>query len=346
MRSHSGPTLSSTANSLPSQDSDDDAIRTAAEAIRDKKAHIRLNNQMKNKLQNRPVIPRKVQTRTLSDMTRKLAEAGYDPSNLEERARVLAKARGLLDSEGRKRSAGEMDVDGSDAEGDWGDEGEGDESMEVDGDGVSRKRAKTSIVNKGKRIPGTDRQVAGLKDTSVRSCSRFCRVCCWAGSDPAVARSQEATKAVELRHFAQRHPNRMAKASESDRHIRTKMPRHLCVLSAFGVLVWQPQADPPRFTQVLWKEKGRKDEPSLEEVLFATVVFAGGPRGASGPSGVEWSGGRMARRQLFLYSIVTPHPVLVVGCLLGASLTVPLAEVCMWSLLLASFENGRVPSFC
>ena len=94
MRSHSGPTLSSTANSLPSQDSDDDAIRTAAEAIRDKKAHIRLNNQMKNKLQNRPVIPRKVQTRTLSDMTRKLAEAGYDPSNLEERARVLAKEIG------------------------------------------------------------------------------------------------------------------------------------------------------------------------------------------------------------------------------------------------------------
>ncbi|KAK4703964.1 nucleolar GTP-binding protein, partial [Phenoliferia sp. Uapishka_3] len=184
------------------EDSDEDAIRTSAEAIRDKKAMIRLNNQMKNKLQNRPVIPRKVQTRTLSDMTRKLAEAGYDPSNLEERARVLAKARGLLDAEGRKRSAEDMEMDGEenddDEEGDW-----GDESMEVDGDGVSRKRAKTSIVNRGKRTPGTDRQVAGLKDTS------------------------EATKAVELRHFAQRHPNRMAKASESDRHIRTKMPKHL-----------------------------------------------------------------------------------------------------------------------
>lgn len=116
---------------------------------------------MKNKLQNRPVIPRKVQTRTLSDMTRKLAEAGYDPSNLEERARVLAKARGLMDSESRKRSSGDMEDDGEDGE--W-----GDESMEVDGESSSRKRAKTSIVNRGKRTPGTDRQVAGLKDAEVR----------------------------------------------------------------------------------------------------------------------------------------------------------------------------------
>lgn len=145
-------------------DSDEDAIRTAAEAIRDRKAHIRMVNAQKDKLQNRPVIPRTVQTRTLSDMAKKLSAAGYDPSSLEERARVLAKARGLIGDESRKRSAGDMEVDDEDDDESWDDEEEG-----AEGEGVSRKRAKTSIVSKGKRIPGTDRQVAGLKDAEVRS---------------------------------------------------------------------------------------------------------------------------------------------------------------------------------
>ncbi|ORY90922.1 P-loop containing nucleoside triphosphate hydrolase protein [Leucosporidium creatinivorum] len=180
------------------EDSDEEAIRTAASAIRDKKANIRLINQQKNKLQNRPVIPRTVQHRTLSDMTAKLAEAGYDPSNLEERARVLAKARGLT----TKRTAGEMEVDSGDEEGEgaWGDE----DDMEVEeGDGSARKKQKTStsIVPKGKRIPGKDRQVAGL------------------GS------AEEAAKAIRLRELYQRGPSMLAKAGEADRHIRTKMPK-------------------------------------------------------------------------------------------------------------------------
>lgn len=121
-------------------------------------------NKQKNKLQNRPSIPRTVQHRTLSDMTAKLAEAGYDPSNLEERARVLAKARGLT----TKRTAGEMEVDSGDEDGEgaWGDEDE----MEVEeGDGSARKKQKTStsIVPQGKRTPGTDRQVAGLGSAEV-----------------------------------------------------------------------------------------------------------------------------------------------------------------------------------
>jgi hypothetical protein len=145
-------------------DSDEDAIRTAAEAIRDRKAHIRMVNAQKDKLQNRPVIPRTVQTRTLSTMAKQLAAAGYDPSSLEERARVLAKARGIIGEESRKRSAGDMEVDDDEDAESWDDEEEG-----AEGEGSSRKRAKTSIVSKGKRIPGTDRQVAGLKDAEVSS---------------------------------------------------------------------------------------------------------------------------------------------------------------------------------
>ncbi|GAA5924882.1 putative GTPase NOG1 [Sporobolomyces koalae] len=184
-------------------DSDEEAIRTAASTIRDKKAMIRLKNMDKHKLQNRPIIPRPAQTRTLTDMTEKLKAAGYDPSTLEERATLLAKARGLV---GQKRGAGDMDDDefeGGAADA-WG--SDDDDEMDVeDGEGAATKkrRTSTSIVAKGKRTPGTDRQVAGLKD------------------------AEQAAKAVRLRELYQREPNRLAKASESDRMIRTKMPKHL-----------------------------------------------------------------------------------------------------------------------
>jgi len=150
-------------------DSDEEAIRTAASTIRDKKAMIRLKNMDKHKLQNRPMIPRPAQTRTLTDMTEKLKAAGYDPSTLEERAMLLAKAKGML---GQKRGAGEMELDGEeDGEDAWGSEGEEDESMEVEGGegaATKKRRTSTSIVSKGKRTPGTDRQIAGLKDAEVR----------------------------------------------------------------------------------------------------------------------------------------------------------------------------------
>ncbi|GAA5884841.1 hypothetical protein JCM6882_007117 [Rhodosporidiobolus microsporus] len=186
------------------EDSDEEAVRTAASTIRDKKAMIRLKNQDKGKAQNRPIIPRKDQTRTLSDMTDRLKEAGYDASSLEERATLLAKARGLM---GRKRSAGDMDLD-EDEEGDeaWGSEGEDDEGMEVDEEGQANKKrrtGKTSLVSKGKRVPESNRATAGLRD------------------------EVQAAKASRLRELYQREPNRLAKASESDRHIRTKMPKHL-----------------------------------------------------------------------------------------------------------------------
>ncbi|GAA5955528.1 hypothetical protein JCM3765_006805 [Sporobolomyces pararoseus] len=181
-------------------DSDEEAIRTAASTIRDKKAMIRLKNQEKHKLQNRPIIPRPAQTRTLSDMTEKLKAAGYDPSTLEERAMLLAKAKGL----GLKRGAGEMELDDEEGGEEWG--SDDDEEMDVEegsGAATKKRRTSTSIVAKGKRTPGTDRQVAGLKD------------------------AEQAAKAVRLRELYQREPNRLAKASESDRMIRTKMPKHL-----------------------------------------------------------------------------------------------------------------------
>ncbi|BGP05443.1 Nucleolar GTP-binding protein 1 [Rhodotorula toruloides] len=182
-------------------DSDEEAIRTAASTIRDKKALIRLKNADKHKLQNRPIIPRKEQSRTLSEMTEKLKEAGYDASSLEERALLLAKAKGLV---GRKRGADsddEMDQDES-----FADEGD-DAEMDVDEDAQASKKRRTSssgsIVAKGKRVPGSNRQLAGLKD------------------------DEQDKKAKRLRSLAQRAPNRLARAGEGDRHETAAIPKWL-----------------------------------------------------------------------------------------------------------------------
>lgn len=215
-------------------DSDEEAIRTAASTIRDKKAMIRLKNAEKNKMQNRPIIPRKDQTRTLSDMTQKLKEAGYDASTVEDRALMLAKARGLLD---RKRRADsdddEMDegalllldcvcyaMRGSRARAtslvddatdcalatDAADFGSDAEEMDVDeGAQASKKRrtGTTSIVPRGKRVPTSNRATAGL------------------------AGPEQDSKAKRLRELYQRGPNMLAQASESDRRTPASLPRHL-----------------------------------------------------------------------------------------------------------------------
>ncbi|KAK4049403.1 Nucleolar GTP-binding protein 1 [Microbotryomycetes sp. JL201] len=185
------------------EDSDEDAIRTTAEAIRDKKANLRMLNQEKNKLQNKAIIPRTAQRRNLSEVTSKLSAAGYDTTNLEERAKLLAKARGLV---GKKRGSGEMDVDDDeDVEADWQD---ADDSMDVEdgGDGSARKKQRTSatsIVPKGKRVPTKNRAMDGLGSAA------------------------NAAKATRLHELYQREPNRKARAGESDRHIATRMPKHL-----------------------------------------------------------------------------------------------------------------------
>ncbi|EJD32469.1 NOG1-domain-containing protein [Auricularia subglabra TFB-10046 SS5] len=65
---------------------------------------------------NRTALPRTAGMRTMSEMAEKLTAAGIDPSRLQERAKMLAKARGAQAGEKRKRHD---DVD---------------EGMEVDGD--------------------------------------------------------------------------------------------------------------------------------------------------------------------------------------------------------------------
>lgn len=192
-------------------ESDEEAIRKTAKLIRAKRTEIKTNNRMKDKKQNRPVIPRPSRNdRYMDDMTKDLRKSGIDPSKLEERAKLLALARGVeletreLAGAKRKRSAAgeEMDMD-SDEEA----YSDNDDSMDVDGDtSISKKRKDgrgTAVIAAGKHAPKTNRLTAGMANTTQQE------------------------KATQLHRLAQRGPNRLAKASESDRHVKTKMPKHL-----------------------------------------------------------------------------------------------------------------------
>ncbi|KAG8943730.1 Nucleolar GTP-binding protein 1 [Tulasnella sp. 424] len=112
---------------------------------------------MKRVKNNHPTLPRGKAPRSLSSLTQALTKAGYDPSKIEERAILLAKAAGAK----RKRDEEEegMEVDEQDEE-DW----EDDSEMEVDED-TPRKKLRTE---KGSRVVAvdrrarTDRSLAGL----------------------------------------------------------------------------------------------------------------------------------------------------------------------------------------
>ena len=77
--------------------------------------------------------------------------------------------------------------------------------MDVDG-AVPKKRKNAfgkAVTSKGKHVPSSNRATSGLRDGAQRE------------------------KARQLTQLSQRGPNRLAKASESDRHVPTKMPPHL-----------------------------------------------------------------------------------------------------------------------
>lgn len=162
-----------------------------------KSLEFKMQSQSVKKAQkNQARLPRTAGLRTLSELTTSLKKAGYDPSSIQQRAEMLAKMQGAK----RSRAEAEMDVDSegeSGGEEDW---------MDVDGDETPNKRVKGNsgaVVAKSSRAPRTNRQLAGLRD------------------------EQQVSKTVKLRNLSQRGRNMLAKAGESDRAIRVKMPKHL-----------------------------------------------------------------------------------------------------------------------
>ncbi|KIJ31830.1 hypothetical protein M422DRAFT_185381 [Sphaerobolus stellatus SS14] len=167
----------------------------------------RLESQENKRTRNYPKLPRTAGLRTLSEMTEKMTAAGLDPSKIQERAAVLAKAHAVARKRKRDLEADEegMEVDGE-GEDEWMDVDEGDEGKGAKKGGIRKKRKSEggeAVVVKKRGQPATNRQVAGLRDDT------------------------QIAKTVSLRNLAQRTPNRLAKAGESDRAIKTKMPKHL-----------------------------------------------------------------------------------------------------------------------
>ncbi|GLB45009.1 hypothetical protein LshimejAT787_1900870 [Lyophyllum shimeji] len=164
-------------------------------------AHKMQSQSLKKSKKHQARLPRTAGLRTISELTTELTKAGYDPSRIQERATMLAKIQGAK----RKRDEdAEMDVD--EAEGSGEEAGEG--WMDVDGEeeGKPTKRVKGNsgtVVAVNRRAPKTDRMVAGMRDEA------------------------QASRAVKLRNLGQRPRNMLARAGEGDRHIKTKMPKHL-----------------------------------------------------------------------------------------------------------------------
>lgn len=196
-------------------------------------------------MKNKAHLPRTAGLRTLTDLTTDLTKAGIDPSRIQERAVMIAKVRAAGSK--RKRNEDGMDVDGdgnsNDEDGDnWVSEGgEEDETMmDVDGDGDEGEeedgtRHKRGKANSGaaiavrKRVPRSNRQLAGMRDEAVRCCHTQ-------PHHPLSPRRvlirvffsfflQQISKATRLRNLGQRGRNMLAKAGESDRAIRVKMVR-------------------------------------------------------------------------------------------------------------------------
>lgn len=144
-------------------------------------------------------LPRTAGLRTLSELSASLKKAGLDPSKIEQRATLIAKARGM---ESKRKRDEVMDVDEEGVNG----EGEGGDWMDVDDEDDRRspqKRRKnntgTAVISAGKHAPRTNRETAGLRDQT------------------------QVAKAVKLRNLGQRERNMHARAGESDRAIKVKM---------------------------------------------------------------------------------------------------------------------------
>ncbi|KAF8499763.1 P-loop containing nucleoside triphosphate hydrolase protein [Russula emetica] len=189
-------------------DSDDEREAAAAKIALGHK----MEAQRKKKMKNKARLPRTAGLRTLTDLTTDLTKAGIDPSRVQERAVMIAKVRAAGSK--RKRDEDGMDVDGNDEDGDnWVSEGGGEDEtmMDVDGDegeddGTRHKRGKGNsgaAIALRKRAPRSNRQLAGMRDEA------------------------QISKATRLRNLGQRGRNMLAKAGESDRAIRVKMPKHL-----------------------------------------------------------------------------------------------------------------------
>lgn len=213
--------------------------------------------QDKKKMKNRPIMPRTAGLVTVSKMAEKLTKAGIDPSRVVERAQLIAKARSA--ERKRKRDEDEdMDVDEhhQGGEDDW---------MDVDDETQPRKRQKieggaTQAVPHGKRQPKTDRTTIGMRDGSV---------CFSLPLSSLIFTDRLHSKSPRQSNYA---------TWASERGIC--MPKLASLTVRFGLrwyvtyhqILFVTDVVPPAEAPLLWEEKSRKNQSSLDIVLCITRI--------------------------------------------------------------------------
>lgn len=217
------------------ENDEDREIREAAEAIRSRQLRAKQMSQDKNKVKNLNQVPRKMQNRTMSEMSAKLRAIGIDPSSIEARAQLLAKANQMKSKTG-KRARGDADADadmseaegGDESESQWQDEDE-DDSMDVD---TSRSSNNKRLKDNTSRAVMARNAAAGVGTTTKSGGRPSAR----AGPVRRPARNRQLegmpTKEIQdkvrsLRDLSLRERNRLAKAGESDRAVQEKKPKWL-----------------------------------------------------------------------------------------------------------------------
>lgn len=213
-------------------DDEQEELKQVAQAIKQRKDKAKSMSQTKKALQIRPQIPRKLQHRKLSQMTDNMRAAGIDPSNLEMRAELLAKAKGLTGK--RKNRDLESTLDSNmDEEDDHDASADVDDNMSVDDaeeptparkkvragaamDAAGFTRGKSSTTATTNRAGGSISSRAGAARIPARNRQ----------SEGLRSKDQEK-KARELHSMAIRDRNREARAGESDRRIQESKPKWL-----------------------------------------------------------------------------------------------------------------------
>lgn len=213
-------------------DDEQEELKQVAQAIKQRKDKAKSMSQTKKALQIRPQIPRKLQHRKLSQMMDNMRAAGIDPSNLEMRAELLAKAKGLTGK--RKNRDLESTLDSNmDEEDDHDASADVDDNMSVDDaeeptparkkvragaakDAAGFTRGKSSTTATTNRVGGSISSRAGAARIPARNRQ----------SEGLRSKDQEK-KARELHSMAIRDRNREARAGESDRRIQESKPKWL-----------------------------------------------------------------------------------------------------------------------
>ena len=213
-------------------DDEQEELKQVAQAIKQRKDKAKSMSQTKKALQIRPQIPRKLQHRKLSQMTDNMRAAGIDPSNLEMRAELLAKAKGLTGK--RKNRDLESTLDSNmDEEDDHDASADVDDNMSVDDAEEQTPARKKVRAGAAKDATGFTRGKSSTTATtnraggSISSRAGAARIPARNRQSEGLRSKDQEKKARELHSMAIRDRNREARAGESDRRIQESKPKWL-----------------------------------------------------------------------------------------------------------------------